>query len=214
MLEAYRSFLDKNKWVYPNWVVSLVAKPRGRNPEHAFILVEGLTPEGNVCIRRYDFVVGDNNEEDSVVTLVKRRAGCVVIKETLGAQAEYDEAKYQRYFWANILKDIEQAQGCSGASWIITAEQAEALDAAVRADHITPPDYQISGDAGFLAASSSQSGHNCYTWSRKKLLDLNDKDISQDERLKLQLSDFIAERTTKHIHMPVEVDPSSPCCVM
>ena len=63
MAYSYKSRLDAGMKIEPNnWVLSLVAKAKGKNPKHAFIVVEGLSEdEQEVIFRRYDFVLAEKN---------------------------------------------------------------------------------------------------------------------------------------------------------
>lgn len=202
MLKQTTSIVDRSRSIYEDqWVVSLVAKPQGRNPEHSILLIEGIVADK--CIfRRYDYVVGEPVEPKAgaanLVNLIKRKKGLVVIKEK---ECDFSDPLDERkqFFWAMIMKDQSMDEGCEGLSWALTDAQAEALHQAAIESQNNPPDYQISGNHSFFASSSSQTGHNCYTWARKLLIDLNHPDIKNDARMKTSLGDLLAARTTSHI---------------
>ncbi len=206
MPQYIRSQINPEKIIYPGqWIVSMVAKPRGKNPEHAFIILEGFDTTGsNVFFNRYDFVASNTKPS------IKNCPGIVKKKENKLPIEHYDNDQLERFFWTSVLGDIEKNQGCEGLSWSILSTEAENLKKAIAEDESDPPDYQISGDVGIFAKSPSNSGHSCYTWARKKLRDLNNDTINHDDRLKIFLKDFIVSRTTKHLNMPVEADPTSP----
>ncbi len=202
------SQVDPKKFMYTEqWTVSIVAKPKGDVPEHAIIILEGLDKSGeNIFFHRYDFVASNRN------VALEKCSGMVITKEKKLPTNFFDEEEQiTRYFWTEILGDMEQKQGCEGLSWNILQKEAEQLQKDVAADKKNPPDYQISGDLSFFGKSTSNSGHSCYTWARRKLLDLGNNSIKNDGRLRIYLSDFLASRTTTHISPPKPPkDPTSP----
>jgi len=208
-----RSHIDVNKIAHPEqWVLSLVAKKRGSNPEHAFILLEGLDRTGhNVIFRRYDFVIGDKNTS---AIPIKKGSGLVITKEYTLEMANNDADTQARTFWAEMVNDIDKEEGCYGASWVISDEHAQQLHKEVLKDQTSPPDYQLSGEHGIFAKSSSQSGHNCYTWAKAKISHIDDQNIKHDARLTPQILDFIASRTSRHIVPPRTNDRTNSSCLI
>ncbi len=208
-----RSLIDSSKMViYPNQcVLSLIAKAKGKNPEHAFIIVEGLVDHEKFFYRRYDFVVKDVNK-----SALKKGPGLVILKEDIKTYSDYDEDQRTRYFWTFIMKDSELEEGCHGASWIISPAEAQMLHDAVLADEKNPPEYQIMGENSIIASSSFQSGHNCFSWARTKIKNLtNNQNIQHDDRLQPKLPDFIAARTTLYLKPPSDTpEPVSPSCMI
>lgn len=99
---------------------------------------------------------------------INYKKGLIIIKNNPKNFADFPEAGKGEYFWSMIMKD-HNFEGCYGASWIITPEEADSLHAQVEKDQVNPPGYQISGESSLFAKSSSQSGHNCFTWARAKI---------------------------------------------
>ncbi len=200
-----------------NWVVSLVRKPKGKNPEHAILIVEGIeeTVDGpNFHLRRYDFVVAKISQSPSIFETVGQHDGLIISKERHMPYESEDERVIS--FWAIIMKDLQQEQECRGISWNISPEQAAVLQDNINTDKANPPDYQISGKNALLPISSSMSGHNCYTWARKQLLALDNDTISQDYRLDVKFRDFFASRTSVHVSFSIDEnsdDPTSGNCL-
>lgn len=146
---------------------------------------------------------------DKDTGLLKAGNGLVIIKNEPKNLADYPRDVRERYFWIEIMKDKDMAkpEGCQGASWIITPEEAQQLDETIRVDKANPPSYLLPGDKSLLPKSSSQSGHNCFTWSRQKILSLkSNKKIQEDERLKSDFLDFAyGSRTTRHLKPRIEI---------
>ncbi len=112
------------------------------------------------------------------------------------------------------MKDSEIEEACHGASWIILPTEAQMLDDAVLVDEKNPPKYDIIGVNGIIASSSS-SGHNCFSWARTKIKDLtNNQSIQHDDRLQPKLAAFI-DRTTLYLKPPSDIpEPVSPSCMI
>lgn len=175
-----------------SWVVSLVRKPEGENPEHAFLIVEGANSFGRGIIKRYDLFMDKDNSPKAVI----------VIKES----GLLKEAERQNYF-NSMLKE----EDIVAKTWKITDGQAEQLDTAATNDKKNPPDYQMSGNKSLIAKSHSAEGHSCFTWAREKLLNLNDPNITIEPKLQ----DFIAAQTSKYLPVTKnEEKKSTKCCVM
>lgn len=218
MTKPYTSHIDTGKLVHPEtWVLSLVAKAKGSNPEHAFLVVEGLSEDAKMIIfRRYDFVLADIANAQGV-KIAKRHQGLVVVKEK-SLSRDNDVETQSRFFWAEIMSDIYCEQRCYGASWGISAPlEADKLHAAILEDRDSPPAYHILGKESLLAASASQTGDNCYSWALNKAQALGNQNINYDVRLRGSITDLIGSKTTKHLSPPQiieEPEPISPSCRM
>jgi len=207
------SKVDKSRAISEDhWVLSIVAKPGGRNPEHAILLVEGMDND-NLIFRRYDFVMGEipSHPGAGAIAAITAKAtskkGLVVIKEEDYSTSK-SESDQSNFFWGMVMSDKNMDQGCQGLSWSITKSHAQTLHDNVLEEQKNPPDYQLAGDHSAAASSSSQSGHNCYTWARILALSLNVDDIKHDDRLARTLQDLFASRTTEHIESDeVKADP-------
>lgn len=101
------------------------AKAKGKNPEHAFLVVEGLGRDWkSVYFRRYDFVVGNHpNGLDRAM----RSPGRVVIKTLENDRTDYDEEALSHFFWSLLMSDMNAEQQCHGRSWHISPQEATAL---------------------------------------------------------------------------------------
>jgi len=176
-MSQYSVFDDNIPVDQDNFAVAILRKPDGKNPEHAFIMVEGRDKDGSGFLWRYDLFIDSGNKENRA--LINR----------IEKKFQLDQA--QSVFKKEILKDEE----VYGLAWSITYEQAVELNEDILNDQKNPPIYQVSGDKSLIAKSSSNEGHSCFSWAREKLHNL------KDERIKLppKYSDFIASKTSFHI---------------
>lgn len=212
-MNEMQSLVDQSKMVFPKqWVLSLVAKPQGRNPEHAIVIAEGFLEDGKKFVyRRYDFVM-----DGELDILIQKGKGLVLIKDDPKHFADYSEEERKRYFWVMIMKDANFQEGCRGASWIIAPEEAEFLHEKVNASRSDPPAYQILGEHSLIAKSTSQSGHNCFTWAKEMIKSItSNQNIQHDTRLVTTLAAFVGDRTTRALNPPEEeTATTSPGCSM
>jgi len=164
---AVYSAIDSTRMITNTaWVVSLVRKLQGyaNNPEHVFLVLEGLSPNGKAFIHRYDFVtpkqdnkaVVETNEFDQLLPTELDDK----IKEILRLRSGDDNEK----------------QYCFKA-WSIASQVGEKLYQDVLADKKETHEYNSFGKTSFFAASTSQKAHNCFTWACEKLEKLDQKHI-------------------------------------
>jgi hypothetical protein len=173
------------------WVVSLLRKPEGRNPEHGFIMVEGMNSTGQIVLRRYDFVIDESKE----------RQGQVVIKEET-VERKAATAVFQKVFLRN--------DSVHAMCWDITPAEAKQLHDSVLESRTHPPQYFISGDravSGMSAYSTRNPGHNCFTWAREQLRGVTDRIQIPDK-----MGDFIAARTS--VYVTGEKEPGTSCKIL
>ena len=186
------SVIDNNIPIdHKNWVIAIMRKPQGDNPEHAFLMVEGETSFGKVILKRYDLFVDENSLSNKVKALI------YIKPEVVTEQADARTA---------LLDDLLKGEEVYSISWSITRSQAELLHQDILQDKSNPPDYQVSGDKSLVAKSSSNEGHSCFTWAREKLHNLNDPRVQLPEKY----TDFIAAKTSRYIKGNPE--PSSLKC--
>lgn len=203
------------------WALSLVVKPQGKNPEHAILLVEGVSKSAvYYTFRRYDFVIDVREQRlrtasnptffddaQEICHTTQSHPGLVLIKTCNDRPFNQtqthmeNEHERKRFFLLDIMRDLLNKEGVKGISWLISPQEAENLHQSVLLDKECPPIYHIAGNNAFLPKTLTMSGHNCYTWARDQIFKLNIKSAQEDERLKLTLSDLWGARTSLHINM-------------
>lgn len=158
------------------WVVGIARKPRGKNPEHALLLVEGRNSFGQAILRRYDLF--DSDSKPGIATI-----------STKNLNVDSDNA-------ASILDTLLAGDDIYVQSWGITDTQADNLHLDVLQDSKRTFNYQVSGDKSIFAKSTSHEGHSCFSWAREKLLNLNDPRMVS---IQADMGDFVVAQTSRHI---------------
>ncbi len=206
------------------WVVSLLRKPAGVNPEHAFIVVEGSREEGRSLLRRYDLLVGDNTKEYEIF-----------VKELDVAQSLARKT---------LMNDILKNEDVFGKSWQLGSEKADELHQIVDASRRQPERiYNILGEvatAPHTAPNSKEEnldrisstptsallahgiltapGHNCFTWARAMLRELKLKHITESlptksEELVASITSRLLSESSSRCRVP-ETKSDSSCKLM
>jgi len=202
-----------------NWVVAIVRKPKGRNPEHAFILVEGIDEADNVTLRRYDLFMDEANSEKFKINM----------KEDKFSYTDNDVRKK--------LLDFIGREEVSGKCWSIKVRDADKLEAIVKDSKNNPGKYNLLGDAATAPHTAEASratlpgaeattkatiksiesvseenshsaviaqyslekppGESCFTWARNVLVALNNEVITKE--LPSKPLDMIISITSRHL---------------
>lgn len=190
MLGSHRSSVD-NKLEISNEqsVISILRKPKGVNPEHAFLILESMNKFGQIIFTRFDlFINGDKkNNKAEIATNIK---------------GPFDREHSEYYLKEIILR----GDTICFKAWNISKSKAKLLREEIIKDQMDPPTYQLSGDRTVLA--SKNEGHSCFTWAREKLLNLNEAAII----IPPKYSDFIVAKTS--FYLVSEEEPKSRNCVL
>ncbi|MEM7361681.1 MAG: hypothetical protein AAF335_01570 [Bacteroidota bacterium] len=173
------------------WAVSIMRKPNTYNPDHAFLMVEGITNDGYGIIRRYDLV---KKGESGFSKIIKKEQASIGIGEM------------KNMFSLFFLK--QDTFYCK--TWNIRKEQATSLDQDIVSDTHKEIRYCVSGDKSLLAASMNSSGHSCFTWAREKLHNLEDERIELPEKV----TDFLGAKTSFYIGSNGDSTETSDNCII
>ena len=211
------------------WVIGIFRKPQGNNPEHAFILVEGSLPGGDVLFRRYELFI--NNEEPTLYQIhaddksaPPLKASNLLITEILNSEEVtgkcwsiskakakelhntiLDEIKNPGKY--NLLGDVASLPKTMGASHTVGSSS----HSAVKVNVATPTEESFSGKVGQTSEQLFKpSGHNCFTWARKVLYSLDIPEIKNN--LPRQAEELFASVTSRHLKQ--ENEPESRCLTM
>ena len=154
------------------WVVSLVRIPDSSHSEHAFLVVEGKS--GNKSMIWFaDFVA----KNPSDLLLQGMRDGQVRVDYHESNEGP-DSSSQLLFQGRRTMMKIQSAYRLLHSSWQIPKSTAETLIKKIEAQEANPPKYNILGNsmlaAGCAMPCSNDTGHNCFTFARKMLLDLND----------------------------------------
>lgn len=145
------------------WAVSLIRRQKAKNPEHAYLLIEGLDSHNQGTIARYDLVISKNNNGQSEI--IMHEFSDIPLEEV------------NPFVLEDLIKMAGETDKLYYLTWNITQDEANRLKQDVEQDKANPPQYNQSGDKSLFSQSLGGSGHSCFTWARAKLLKLNNPDI-------------------------------------
>lgn len=175
--EVKRSKVDTTRVITDGcWCVSLVRLP-DRNAQHAFLVLEGK--EGTKSMIWFtDFVAKEWFDTLRPGT----QDGMVRIKHFESKESE-DKLLFK---CKSTLMDVGASDRLLFSSWLITKSTARRLIENIEKQANTPPKYHVLGDNSVAALSSGKSssnptGHNCFTFAKKMLRDLDDVHIQLPE---------------------------------
>ena len=155
------------------WLVSLVRLPDTIHPEHAFLVLEGKTGVKSM-IWFVDFVASD------ILDLLRPgiRDGKVRMERHESKAGSSTKLLFQ---CRKKMMEIGRDDRVLYSSWLISKSAALKLIQNVETQENGPPKYNVLGDskvaAGSAISSSNPTGHNCFTFAKKMLHDLNDEFI-------------------------------------
>ena len=177
------------------WAVSLVRLPDRSNPQHAFIVLEGKKGRKSK-IWFTDFVAA--NWFDAVHPGTEE--GKVRI-EYYDSEGVADPTGRLLFKCQKRMMDVRANDRLLFSTWPIAKTTAEYLIQMIEAQQKTPPKYHILGNNSVLAGSSATSssnptGHNCFTFAKKMLRDLNDPYIELPED---GLDTWICSATSRYL---------------
>ena len=178
------------------WTVSLVRLPDRSNSEHAFIVLEGKTGRKSmiwfadfVAVHWFDAV--KPGTEEGKVRMESYES--VAVADRTGDRLLF---KCQKR-----MMDVRASDRLLFSTWLIAKSVAEDLIEKIEAQQEKPPKYHILGDNSVLAGSSARSssnptGHNCFTFAKMMLRDLNDRFIELPED---GLGTWIGSATSRYL---------------
>ncbi len=167
--KALYSAIDSSRPILDNvWVISLVRKPDDVHAEHAFLILEGK--QGNRSKIWFMDFIGKS-------VLPGMGDGRIRI------HADEGNLNEELLFCCNSrMMDIRRGDRLLYASWNISSDKGKQLITAVTQAKSKPPKFNILGQQSLLAigtgaSSSKATGHNCFTWAKEQLRNLNDSHI-------------------------------------
>jgi len=179
---VYSTADSKIPITYDNWVVSLLRKPTGKNPDHAFLVIEGVNQMGKGLLVRYDLV--DNEKEQGYALIVSKFL----------PEIEPNEMKFA------FCKELMKQEEVYCKAWSISRQKSLLLFQDIEQDRTKKIKYFISGKNSIFVKSMSIDGHSCFTWAREKLYNLDDERIKKG--IPEKWTEFIAAKTSFYIRGP------------
>ena len=193
--QMVRSEVDATRIITDDyWAISLVRLPDRSDSEHAFLVLEGM--EGNTSkIWFADFVRNDTSD----LALSGIRNGKVRMEEH-GSDAVVGTSSKLLFQCQRRMMDIRHGDQLLYSTWLISKYTAKNLIQNIKTQQNNPPKYNVLGDTALArskaAVKGKDTGHNCFTFARKMLRDLN------DEYMKLpkdSLGDWICAASSRYI---------------
>lgn len=187
-----RSEIDKSRIIVDeSWVLSIVRKLDGVHQEHAFLILEGK--QDNKSLIFFIDLVGNPilpGLGDGKIRVCPYEGG--LMDEDLVFQCD------------RKMMDIRKGDRISSTSWNISKELAKTFVETVIKEKEMPPKFNILGNRSILAggtgfSSSVSTGHNCFTWAKEKIRNLNDPNIAIIED---DLTSYIFSRTSQLLVNP------------
>jgi hypothetical protein len=179
-----RSEVDPTRIITDDyWAVSLVRLPDSSNNQHAFLVLEGKT--GNTSkIWFADFVAKENLDQlrpgmrDGKVRMFTYESERVAgVSSELLFRCRRSAMESQRG-----MMQIERGDRLLYSVWQFSKSTAEKLVQNIQTQQNNAPKYNILGDTSLSvstgAAKGKPTGHNCFTFARRMLLNLNDEYIA------------------------------------
>lgn len=164
--------IDENKWV-----LTMARKTTGSHTQHTFLIVEGIQ-DGNAVVWFMD-LVGPGMS----VMLPNLQSSRIRI-ESFSAQTEAELKRDPLLFRCERrMMDVRHNDTIAEQHWYIDRESALKLIGNITSDQNSPPIFNIIGKESFITGSSAKSsskerGHNCFTYAREKIADLNIPEIT------------------------------------
>ena len=157
------------------WAISLVRLPDSSNLQHAFLVLEGET-DNKSMIWFVDFVAKKWRNAFSPGL----RQGKVRIDYHDSEEVASSSSKLLFLCEKQMMK-IRQSDRLLYSTWQISESTAKTLIQNIETQKENPPKYNLIGNTALAASSATLSrndtGHNCFTFARMMLHDLNNKNI-------------------------------------
>lgn len=113
-----------------NYTVGIFRNPKGKDPEHVFLLVEGVNAFGKIMLKRYDCIPDPADKTKTKILIEPQLADPVNIKEK--------------------FSDILNNEPTTGKVWSITANKAAQLHQNILNSQRQPGMYNPLGDTALI----------------------------------------------------------------
>lgn len=191
-----RSEIDPTRVITDEcWAVSLARMPDRSNAEHAFIVLEGKAG-GKSKIWFADFLARRRFD----VVCPGTQDGKVRI-EYYESEGITDPESRLLFKCQRKMMDVRVGDRLLYSTWLIAQTTAENLIHMIQEQERNPPKYHALGHNSVLAegsaiSSSNETGHNCFTFAKMILRDLNDVFIQLPED---GLETWIVSATSRYL---------------
>jgi hypothetical protein len=126
--------------------------------------------------------------------------GKVRMEEHHGSDAVVGTSSKLLFQCQRPMMDIRHGDRLLHSTWPISKSTAKNLIQNIKTQQNNPPKYNVLGDTALArskaAAKGKDTGHNCFTFARKMLRDLNDEYIELPED---SLGDWICSVSSRYL---------------
>ena len=167
-----RSEIDRSRIITNEyWAISLVRLPDTLHCEHAFLVLEGKTEEKSM-IWFADFVANDA----TALFSPEIQDGRVRI-EYHDSEEMVSSPGELLYLCRKEMMEIAEDSSLVYSTWPISEPNAQKLINNLEMQKNDPPKYNVAGSTALAAGSATlvgyPTGHNCFTFAKMMLHDLN-----------------------------------------
>ena len=176
------------------WAISLVRLPDSSHVQHAFLVLEGQT-DNKSMIWFADFVA--KNWLNAFSPGLREGKVRIDYHELEGVA---NSSSKLLFLCKKEMMEIRQSDRLLYSTWRISESTAKTLIQNIETQKEKPPKYNMIGNTALAASSatlsSNDTGHNCFTFARMMLHDLNDETIHipQDK-----LADWVYSATSRFL---------------
>ena len=175
--EQKRSEVDPTRIITDEyWAVSLVRLPDSSQDQHVFLVLKGKSGDRSM-IWFADFVA--KNTLDSVLPGLRDGKGGMDKFESV--ESEPGLSSKLLFNCRRQLMEIQNSDSFLFSTYPIPKLNAQILIKNIDKRENGPPKYNISGNSALAASSATSSskptGHNCFTFARMMLRELDDEYI-------------------------------------
>ena len=191
-----------------HWTVSLVRLPDRSNGEHAFIVLEGKSG-GKSMVWFVDFVAVNWFD----VACPTGTHDGIVRMEYHESEGVTDPESRLLFKCQKKMMDVRDSDRLLYSTWLITETTAKNLTQTIKEHQKNPPKYHVLGDKSVVArgsaiSSSNPTGHNCFTFAKMILRNLDDARIQLPEG---GLDTWIGSATSRYL-VDKQVSKSTKRC--
>ncbi len=194
VMNTRRSEVDRTRIITDEyWAISLVRLPDSSNSQHAFLVLEGKS--GNESMIWFaDFVA------EGTLHTFSPGIKDGIVRTYYDSQEMVDPSRELLFQCNKTLMEVRNGERWLHQTWHISEGTAQNFIKCIGQWKKKPPKYNILGNsrlaAGSAIASSTTTGHNCFTFARMMLLDLKDECIEIPEGT---LEEWVCSITSRYL---------------
>lgn len=184
------------------WVLTLARKAQGVHTQHAFFILEGIIDKDARSIWFMDLI------GNPLMPNIKNAR--IRIKSYSASVDDESEGQKKLIHCCEDSKNmmsIKPGDEIVYKMWHINKRDAQRLISAIEKDQKKPPIFNIFGKNSIFAgssavASSKEKGHNCFTYAKAKIQELDIPSIKLNTNLVAYCMEHVADMTSLTLPQP------------